>query len=114
VDEQEFWQRLEYRICAEFAGFADLRLRYHWCDGLIPEEYELTSVEPHIRGVAYCGQRGGTQERWRFALGVGQRVAYARQIDWSILLPSDYLTGWLTADVQNKTLHIDPGVGYHD
>jgi hypothetical protein len=114
VDEQEFWQRLEFRICSEFAGFADPRLRYHWCDGLVPEDYDLTSAEPHISGTAHCGQRGGRQERWRFTLVVGQRVASPRQIDWSTLLPSDCLTGWLTPDLQNKTLQVDPRVGYQE
>ncbi len=58
MEEPEFWQRLEYRIGAEFAGFADRRLRYYWCDGLVPEEYDLTSAERQISGVAWCGQAG--------------------------------------------------------
>jgi len=66
VDEQEFWRRLEFRICAEFAGFADRQLRFYWCDGLVPDDYDLTGAEPHVSGVAYCGQSG--QERWRFTL----------------------------------------------
>jgi len=50
MQEPEFWQRLEFRICAEFRGFADHALRSYWCDGLIPEEYDL------------AGANGGSQE----------------------------------------------------
>ena len=112
MEEREFWVHLEYRICAEFAGFADSQRRSCWCDGLIPEEYDLTGTEPRISGVVFCGQSG--QERWRFTLVVAQEAASPRQIDWSALLPSDRLTGWLTPDHQNKTLRIDPRSGYDD
>ena len=112
MEEREFWVHLEYRICAESAGFADRRLRGFWCDGLIPEEYDLAGTESRISGVAFYGQSG--QERWRFTLVVGQEAASPRQIDWSALLPSDRLTGWLTPDPQNKTLRIDPRSGYDD
>ena len=97
MEEPEFWQRLEYRIGAEFAGFADRRLRYYWCDGLVPEEYDLTGAEQHISGVAWCGQSG--QERWRFTLMAGQGAASRDRIDWPALLPGERLTGWLTPDL---------------
>jgi hypothetical protein len=106
VEEREFWVHLEYRICAEFAGFADSQRRSCWCDGLIPEEYDLAGTEPRISGVVFCGQSG--QERCRFTLVVAQEAASPRQIDWSALLPSDRLTGWLTPDHQNKTLRSRP------
>jgi len=58
MQEPEFWQRLEFRICAEFRGFADHALRSYWCDGLIPEEYDLVGAERRITGVAFCGRSG--------------------------------------------------------
>jgi hypothetical protein len=58
MEEPEFWGRLEYRICDEFSGFGD-RLRWYWCDGLVPERYDrdgghwlisgLASIETHNR-----------------------------------------------------------------
>ena len=110
ADEQEFWRLLEFRICAEFTGFADRQLRHYWCDGLVPDHYDLTGAEPHVSGVAYCGQSG--QERWRFTLLADQAAASALQLDWSDLLPGKQLTGWLTPDPQNKALRINPGAGY--
>jgi hypothetical protein len=112
VEEREFWLHLEYRIGAESAGLADRRLRSCWCDGLLPEEYDLAGTEPRVSGVAFYGPSG--QERWRFTLVVGQEAACPRQVDWSALLPSDRLTGWLTPDPENKTLRIDPRSGYDD
>ena len=67
--ETAFWTALEFRICAEFAGFEDGLLRRHWCDGLVPDLYDLQAEEPCIRGLAYCGRSG--QERWRFTLLIG-------------------------------------------
>ena len=112
MEEPEFWTRLERRICAEFAGFADRRLGYYWCDGLLPEDYDLTNAERQVNGVAWCGPDG--QERWRFTLIVGHDTTTRDNIDWSALLPGERLTGWLTPDLQNKTLRIEPLSGYDD
>ena len=112
VDEADFWKRLEFRISAEFAGFADRRLHFYWCDGLVPDEYALVGVERRIGGNAWCGSSG--QERWRFTLVVGQDVKSHEQIDWAALLPGDRLTGWLTPDPKKKTLRIDPLSGYDE
>jgi hypothetical protein len=111
-EEPEFWKRLEYRISAEFAGLADRRLRYYWRDGLVREEYDLTSAERQISGVAWCGPSG--QERWRFTLVAGQGAASRDRIDWPALLPGERLTGWLTPDLPKKTLRIEPLSGYDD
>jgi hypothetical protein len=112
MQEPEFWQRLEFRICAEFQGLADRRLRSYWCDGLLPDEYDLAGAERHVTGIAFCGHNG--QQRWQFTLVLSPQTASRDQIDWSALLPSDRLTGWLTPNPQNKTLRIDPLSGYDD
>jgi hypothetical protein len=110
MDEAEYWRRLEFRICAEFAGFADIQLRNFWCDGLVPDKYDLADRESHIGGLAWCGMTG--QERWRFTLRLGGQAQSSEQIDWAALLPADHLTGWLTPDLQMKTLLIDPLSGH--
>jgi hypothetical protein len=106
VEEQEFWRRLEVRVCAEFGGLADRRLRHYWCDGLIPEEYDLAGPEPRIRGVAWCGPSG--QEPWRFTLEAGRAAGADNRINWPVLLPGDGMTGWLIPDPRAKTLQINP------
>jgi hypothetical protein len=112
MEEPEFWQRLEFRICAEFQGFADRSQRFYWCDGLLPEEYDLAGGERRITGVALCGHSG--QERWQFTLVLSPETKSRDQINWSALLPSDRLTGWLTPDPQNKTLRLEPLSGHDD
>jgi hypothetical protein len=112
MEEKDFWDSLEYRICAEFRGFEDRGLRANWCDGLVPEEHDLAGAERRITGVAFCGNSG--QEEWQFTLVLSPETASRDQIDWSALLPSDRLTGWLGPDPQNKTLRIDPLSGYDD
>jgi hypothetical protein len=111
LDETEFWARLEYRICDELSGFEDKRLRCYWCDGLIPEEYDLLGEEKCIRGLAWIGD-GRRVEQWNFALLTASDVMAEEEVDWAALLPEDTLTGWLTPDPQRKTLKIDPLSGY--
>ena len=113
MDEKEYWPRLEYRICAEFAGFADKHLRYYWCDGLIPDDYDLGAEDPCIRGRAWCGS-APAEELWSFTLLVGHAANSAEEIDWSTLLPEGHMTGWLGPDMHCKTLRIDPLSAYEE
>jgi hypothetical protein len=104
--EADFWTALEYRITSELWGFEDQQLRSLWCDGLVPEEYDLRCDRPCIRGTAYCGQTG--QDRWRFTLLVSDRGT----IDWSALLPSESVTGWLSVHPRERALIVDPASAY--
>ena len=112
MDETEFWGRLEYRICDELSGFEDQRLRYYWCDGIVPEKYDLLGEQKRIHGLAWIGD-GRRMEQWNFTSLTAPVIAQ-EGIDWAALLPEDTQTGWLTPDPQRKTLTIDPLSGYHD
>lgn len=65
LDEDDFWKRLEYRVCDEFAGFDDRHLRHLWCDGVTPTEYRLDEKPPLIRGTAWIGD---PQDVWQFTV----------------------------------------------
>jgi hypothetical protein len=110
--EKDFWVALEYRLCREFEGFEDRALRSLGCDGLIPEEYDLQGSEPRIRGTAYCGPSG--QELWEFTLLIGPRATSPATVDWTSLLPSDDVTGWLSPHPRERKLIIDPHSAYPD
>jgi hypothetical protein len=112
MDEDDFWVRLEFRICAEFRGFDEPELRSNWCDGLIAEDEELLLPHPCIRGRAWCGPTG--QDPWQFTLIVDPRTRSREEIDWAALLPGDRLTSWLSPDPKLKTMTIDPLHGYSD
>lgn len=108
MDEHEFWARLEYRISAEFAGFEDGHLRFYWCDGLVPERYDVVGGHWRIIGYAWIGQ-GHNQARWDFTLAAGPVLGTREEIGWSALLPAGTLTGWLSPDPGKKHLMIDSG-----
>jgi hypothetical protein len=112
VEEQEFWKRLEFRISAEFEGFADKRLRHCWCDGLVPEDYDFSVVPPQIRGEAWCGGTG--QERWQFTLVLDPGTPTREAIAWPALLPAAELTGWLSPYTDARAMTIAPCDGYVD
>jgi hypothetical protein len=108
--ERDFWLSMEFRICGEFAGFEDRHLRSMWCDGLVPEVYDLQAEQPCIQGLAFCGKSG--QERWRFTLLLGTNVTSPEQIDWQSLLPAGDVTGWLSPHPRERTLILDPQSSY--
>jgi hypothetical protein len=112
VEEDDYWVRLEFRICAEVRGFDDLQLRGNWCDGLVAEEYDLLPPKPCIRGRAWFGPDG--QQPWEFSLLVDPNTRSRTDIDWAALLPGDRSTGWLSPDPQRKTMTIDPLGGHPD
>jgi hypothetical protein len=96
MGEADFWVSLEYRLCREFAGMANWDLRHLWCDGLIPERYQLGDSEPRITGRAWIchGQR---QEEWNFTL-----------------LPPENVTRWLALNLSGKLIQIEPGAAVPD
>jgi hypothetical protein len=112
MTEDEFWVRLEYRLCSEFPGFADNSLRFLGCDGFVPEEYSLDVSSPTIRGRVWIVDRG--QELWQFTLCLWAGPVDRSAIEWSALLPPDDVTGWLSVDRTTKRLEIEPAAARPD
>lgn len=112
MDEQDYWLRLEHRVCAEFTGFSDRTLRAIWCDGLEPSHDDLSISPLCIHGRAWSGPSG--QEHWRFTLVLAPGIQSREVIDWAALLPADNVTGWLTPDPSARTLLIEPPAAYPD
>ncbi|GIH03871.1 hypothetical protein Rhe02_19380 [Rhizocola hellebori] len=83
-----------------------------WCDGLIPEIYDLQGDPPGVHGRAYCGPSG--QEHWQFTLLIGDGVNTAEDIDWLSLLPPAEVTGWLSPHIRDRRLVIEPSAAYPD
>ena len=105
LDEHDFWKRLEYRICEEFAGYEDRQLRYLWCDGLTPVEYTLNAVPPLIRGTAWIGD---AQDVWQFTVLLPHTIADRSTFDWSTLLPIAGVTAWMTPELDERRITIEP------
>jgi hypothetical protein len=72
MEENDFWARLEFRICAEFRAFKDKQLRRNWCGGLVAEEYDPLSPQPFVRCRTWSGPDG--QESWVFRLLVDPNI----------------------------------------
>jgi hypothetical protein len=113
MTEAEFWVELEFRLCKEFAGLAERRYRYFWCDGLIAENYELDTTTPRIVGRAWIGN-GSDQHQWRFTLHLRQPAPTLQDVDWGSLLPADNVTCWMSFDESERSLEIDPGAAKPD
>ncbi|HEX8914832.1 MAG TPA: hypothetical protein VF796_20940 [Humisphaera sp.] len=109
MTEAEFWVQLEYRVSAELAGLSDPGLRRLWCDGFISETQAHDGRS--VTGRAWVGTGSRHQESWDFTLVVGD--AHEPE-DWTVLLPPDDVTGWLSLDVAAKKMKIDPRAAYAD
>jgi hypothetical protein len=113
MDEQSFWSHLEFRICGEFAGMADRRMRYFWCDGLVPRAWYLEDATPRIVGAAWIGDDMNPRE-WEFTLFLPRKVSSREEINWDALLPAKNVTRWLAFDSEHKRLQIEPGAALPD
>ena len=114
MDEPEFWPRLEYRLCGELGGFAERDIRRLWCDGFVPVQFVLDDQSPRILGHAWMGLGRGTQEKWEFTLLRGRSPNSREEIRWDTILPRDNVTRWLTVDLHDKYLVIEPAVAMPD
>jgi hypothetical protein len=113
MEEADFWVALEHRVCGELAGLADRRLRFLWCDGFAAEELDLDGERPCVRGRVWI--YGHRRAPTRFTLYLGGAAGVSRRhIDWAALLPAEDVTGWLTPDLADGTLTIDPYAAVHD
>jgi hypothetical protein len=111
--ESDYWVNLEFRVCREFAGMLENRLRFLWCDGFIPEQYLLEGPSPRIRGRSWICN-GPRQDEWEFTLVLNHPVDSLSEIDWASLLPAENVTRWLTADTLGKRIQIDPSAAVAD
>src|SRR5262245_47739600 len=113
MDENQYWLRLEYRICGEFADMREKRLRTVWCDGLSPKEYCISGRRPRIIGEAWICY-GDDQQLWEFTLKLPARLKSRAEIDWDSLLPPRGVTRWLTIDEARRRITFDPGSAISD
>jgi hypothetical protein len=113
VSEADYWVSLEFRLCREFAGMRDGRLRFLWCDGLIPGRWFLDDASPRITGHTWICS-GRWQEEWKFTLFLNAGYASGQELEWQRLLPPDNVTGWLAIDLRTKCIEIEPAAAMPD
>ena len=113
MDEANYWPSLEYRVCREFAGMSDPRLRSLWCDGFIPGQYLIGEARPRIEGRAWICE-GRSQHEWGFALLLPHQIGSRDEIPWASLLPAEDVTRWLTLDPRRQRIEIEPMAAVRD
>jgi hypothetical protein len=106
-DEGDYWVNLEFRICRELREMPDNRLRFLWCDGLIPNEYVLNVRSPSIMGRAWICN-GRNQDQWQFRLFLNHPVPSLAAINWQSLFPPENVTRWLALNATAKQIQIVP------
>ncbi|HLW67180.1 MAG TPA: hypothetical protein VKS79_17840 [Gemmataceae bacterium] len=92
---------------------ADIRFRFRWCDGLIPQNYLLDVAAPRIEGSAWMCD-GPEQELWEFALFLDGPVDSPFSINWESLLPPANVTRWIAVDPPNKRIQFEPSAAVPD
>jgi hypothetical protein len=79
-----------------------------WCDGFVPEKYDLDGPEPQIEGSAWICKGQQWQDKWSFALSLPRPVKSQSDVDWESLLPPEDMVRWLYLDWSNKRVRIEP------
>jgi hypothetical protein len=105
TEERKFWLGLEFRVCRELRKLPDYR--YLWCDGFLPESYELDGSPRAITGDVWIGTGPRRQEKWSFTLILPSFASSPSGMAWSALVPPEELTGWLAVDTQKRELNLD-------
>ena len=110
---QEFWDRLEYRVCDELEKMPSKELRRYWCDGFIPDRAELLERPYRIEGRVWFGVGSRNQESWDFALLLPTKVERQEDIIWEHLLPPQDASGWIEMNVAHRQVVIDVRSSWH-
>ena len=101
------------RVSGELAGMRQRELRSLWCDGFIPDVFEVVGQRCRISGEVWMAFDQERQELWDFVVYLGP-ARPREQIDWAALLPAEDLTGWLSLDFETKFMKVDPFVAHPD
>lgn len=113
MDEKDFWENLEFRVCREFQEMPERRYQYFWCDGFLPRDYLLDNPEPQITGRCWICF-GSVQTEWDFALLVPGSARSRADIDWAAILPAENVTRWMSFDENRRYIEIEPAVAVPD
>jgi hypothetical protein len=113
MNEKEYWTALEFRHCGEFGGMSDRRFAELWCDGVIPEIYQIHEEPPMILGRAWIC-RGPRQSEWKFQLFLPRQFRAIDEIDWNELLPSSDMTKWIAVNWDKRIIQIEPAAAVPD
>ena len=113
LTERDYFGHLEMRVSRELAGMRQRDLRSWWCDGFIPEAFEVVGERCRVSGRVWMAFGQERQELWDFIVYLGQ-ARPREQIEWMAMLPSEDVTGWLALDFETKFMKVDPFVAHAD
>jgi hypothetical protein len=113
MTQADYWAALEMRVCRELAGLREKEHRALWCDGFIPESFDLGREVGRVIGRVWIGIGSKQQQEWSFELFAGP-VRNWEDLDWGSLLPAEDVTGWLSVNLERKILKIDPAAASPD
>ena len=112
LSEDDFWRRLEIRVCLELLAMPDPALRWLGCDGFDPRRWYISDETPRVEGRAWFLE-GPNQTQWWFTLFLPGPFNSRDEIPWASLLPSEDVTRWLALDRARKRIQIEPAAGVH-
>jgi hypothetical protein len=113
LTQRHYFSHLEMRISGELAGMRQRELQGWWCDGFIPDAFDVVGKRCRITGKAWMALGRERQELWDFVVHLGP-ARPREQIDRAAMLPPDDVTGWLSLDFETKFMKVDPFVAHPD
>ena len=110
---EEFCNRLEYRICHELEKSTDPELKGFWCDGVswFPTEDQLTKKhvndKRNIETKAWIGKTGQTEFQATIHFGQKALGKYSKGLELTETMPElESNSEWIEIDLENKTIEI--------
>ncbi|MFT5432881.1 MAG: hypothetical protein ACI9OJ_003585, partial [Myxococcota bacterium] len=103
ASECQFWVVLMFMLSGELSRSQNRAVRSLWCDGLTRTDVIEVGPPTNLEGDAWIWNKGSSED-WAFTLILPIGLGHIDNNNWDALLPGPGDTGWVTADVQSKTL----------
>jgi hypothetical protein len=109
---EDFCVQLEYHLTRTFENSEDKNLKGFWCDGVLMPFAESQLTKKGVNDTrkivtkAWLGYDG--QGEFEMTINFGQLSLrrYAKGSDLSDCLPSENSMGWVTLDIERKTIEL--------
>jgi hypothetical protein len=84
LDDEPFWDRLEYMGSHWLERSDDRALRRFWIDGFLPEALTNTKHGADVEGTVWVGEGSRIQHPYRFVASIPQKMIHRRRQTFTI------------------------------
>jgi hypothetical protein len=110
--DQNFCERLEYRICNALENINAGEIKGFWCDGVLlsePDQYyteKFINDNRQVKMQAFIGKDGQTVYSLTLKFGTKALSRFARHLDILECIPQTNFETWFKIDTSKKEIEV--------